>query len=63
MTAAGDFNPTRFIAGFQRITAAADMVPTFLRRMRRAVCSKAFALKTCETAMNKSIMEASKITL
>ena len=26
LAAAGDFNPTRFIAGFQRFTAAADMV-------------------------------------
>jgi hypothetical protein len=32
MAAAGDFNPTRFIAGFQRIlTAAADMMPVYLQ--------------------------------
>jgi hypothetical protein len=26
VAAAGDFNPTRFIAEFQRFTAAADMI-------------------------------------
>ena len=61
MTAAGDFNPTRFIAGFQRMTAAADNNARTSQTYVGAVCSTTFALKACEMAMNKSMLEASKI--
>jgi hypothetical protein len=42
VSAARDFNPTRFIAGFQRIfTAAAELMFALVLTCRAEVCSKA----------------------